>query len=99
TARIHISLLEYSISRIADGLPSRGGHIARRMLAPINITDRHVVVSRPSVIHTDRQAEKVSRLHRRMRRVDADGSQNLFIPIARNALGRRRRWHTENADE
>src|SRR6185295_17365182 len=57
------------------------------MLAAIDVTHGHGVVSRPGIIHADRKTEVIARLCRRMRRVYPDGGERSFIPDTRDAVG------------
>ena len=83
---VSIAFLHHPISRITDRLAARSGDVSRGMLAAIKITDCPVgVVSRPGIIHADRQAEEIARLRRWMGCIDADRGQYLLVPGARDA--------------
>src|SRR2546423_14840587 len=83
-------LQEHSESCVTDGVASGRRDIWSGMFAAINVAHGHRIVSRPGIVHADREAEVIACLRRRMGPIDSDGADGALIPNAGDAIGSRR---------
>src|SRR5438093_1527934 len=80
-------LEQHSKSSVADGVAPGCRDVWSRVFGAIDETDGQRVVSRPGVVHADRETKVIARLRRWMRTIDSNSPDGSFIPNAGDAVG------------
>ena len=90
---------EHLVGRIADRLmPRIGDRSGRHGVFIVDVSNRHIIIGRPSIIHRHGYMKEIAGVNGRIRKGKPDGIEILLIPAPRHGLGQNRAPGTQNND-